>query len=127
MTVTWTVYVSWRATSDGRADETFGTFSDWPTARRNGRQVSCFDGVRYITILDPDHIVTADYDRYTNRWREYALHIGACDNYVEPDGPACDGQLYARPTDVQVRCPRCGAVVGARGYDRRPFDPAVPA
>lgn len=121
----WTVYTSWRAHGSLPAAETSETHPDWPTARRQARRHLCLSGVRYVTVLDPEGIVAGDYDWYTGRWREYALHIGACDGESEPDGVPCDGQLYAKPSDVQVRCPRCRGWTGyrARGM-RQPFEAA---
>lgn len=67
----WTVYSVWSAISDWPAYEMCGEFPDRETARRSGLKMACLSGVRYVTVVDPDHVVTADYDRYTNRWREY--------------------------------------------------------
>ncbi|MER7331802.1 MULTISPECIES: hypothetical protein [unclassified Micromonospora] len=123
--MTWTVYTSWRADGPVPAAETSETHLDWPPARRQGRSLARCAGARYVTVCGPGNIVVADWDRYTNLWREYALHIGACDGESEPDGDPCGGQLYARPSDVQVRCPRCQGWIGyrARGM-RQPFEPA---
>lgn len=125
--MTWTVYTTWRALPDGwTSGETASTFPDWPQARRHGLQAACLAGVRYVTVVDPDHVIAADYDRLTHRWCEYALHIGACDNYLELEDRPCDGQLYARPCDIQTRCPRCRAWIGCRARGMRlPFEPAT--
>lgn len=125
-TASWTVYTTWRESGSVSAAETSQTFPDWSTARHHARRNACLAGVRYVTIVDPEDVVAGEYDRYTNRWREYALHIGACDGEREPDGVPCDGQLYAKPSDVQVRCPRCRGWTGyrARGM-RQPFEPAA--
>ncbi|MCG5464327.1 hypothetical protein MED01_002493 [Micromonospora sp. MED01] len=122
----WTVHTSWRAHRSLRADETTSTHPDWPTARRIALRLACLSGARYVTVQDPTGVVVADWDAYTNRWREYALHVGECDGERGPDGEPCDGQLYAKPGDVQVRCPRCGGWSGyrARGM-RQPFEPAA--
>lgn len=118
----WTVHAEWKALTGGCADETSQTFPDWPTARRNGLKTACLRGVRSVTILDPESIVAADYDRSTNQWRQYALHIGACDNYLEHEDRPCTGQLYARPQDIQVRCPLCQAWCGVQAPGiRQPF------
>ncbi|MGW3808838.1 hypothetical protein [Micromonospora sp. NPDC005113] len=119
----WTVHTSWREWKSAPAVETAWEYPDWPTARQAALRDACLAGVRYVTVQDPEGVVAGDYDRYTNRWREYALHIGACDGESEPDGEPCDGQLYAKPSDVQVRCPRCRGWSGyrARGM-RQPFE-----
>ncbi|MFD6565495.1 hypothetical protein [Micromonospora profundi] len=121
----WTVHTSWRAHRSLPAAETTSTHPDWPTARHNALRLVCLAGARYVTVQDPTGVVVGDWDWYTNRWREYALHIGQCDGECEPDGVPCDGQLYAKPGDVQVRCPRCGgwSWYRARGM-RLPFEGA---
>ncbi|MEV5211238.1 hypothetical protein AB0K35_27580 [Micromonospora sp. NPDC053740] len=119
----WTVHTSWRANGNLRADNLTESHPDWPTARRAGLQYACLAGIRYVTVTDPDDVVAGDYDRYTNRWREYALQVGACTGESEPDGVPCDGQLYAKPSDVQMRCPRCGGWTGYRAHGmRQPFE-----
>lgn len=119
----WTVYVTWQAYGYCPSGEVSNTHPDWPTARRQALHLACCRGARYITVCGPDSIVVADWDQYTNRWREYALHIGPCDGESEPDGVPCGGQLCAKPNDVQVRCPHCGGWTGyrARGM-RQPFE-----
>lgn len=105
----WTVYTSLnpRIWPDGFT-ETCQMFPDWPQARRNALSMACLRGVRYVSVLDPDRLVAGDWDWLSNRWRVYALPVGVCDYFREPDGPECDGVLYVKPTDeVQVRCPRC--------------------
>jgi hypothetical protein len=70
---TWTVYTSWRASVVVPAAETSETHPDWPTARRQALNFACCNGVRYVSVQDPDDVVVGEYDRYTNRWREYHL------------------------------------------------------
>lgn len=67
----WTVYTSWQATGTTSAAETSETLPDWTTARRKARQLACCRGVRYASVQDPGDVVAGEYDRYTNRWREY--------------------------------------------------------
>lgn len=120
----WQVYTVWRASLDLGVTETSETFPDWPTARRRALQTACLTGVRYVTLVDPDHIVVGDYDRLANYWRDYAQHIGACGNYLETEDRPCTGQLHARPKDIQVRCPLCRAWSGVRAPGMHlPFDP----
>lgn len=110
----WTVVEEWAPISSGWCPgETSETFPDYPPARRHAMQMACLRGVRYVVLLDPHQVIAGEYLRFTNVFRQYALHIGACDNFHEPEGPQCAGQLYARPDDVQVRCPRCAAWTGA--------------
>jgi hypothetical protein len=71
--VTWTVYTSWRAYRSLAATETVEPCLDWPTARRQALSLACCAGVRYVSVQDPDDVVAGEYDRYTNRWREYHL------------------------------------------------------
>jgi hypothetical protein len=119
------VHASWRSAGTGGGDETCETFPDWPTARRHALGLACLAGVRYVAVQNPDDVVAGEYDGYTNRWREYGLHVGSCPNELEPHGVPCDGELYARPEDVQVRCARCGAWCGTRAHGlRRPFEHA---
>jgi hypothetical protein len=48
-----------------------------------------------------------------DRARSGLRFIGRCGNEPEPDGvPVCMAELYARPADIQVRCPKCGAQQG---------------
>ncbi|MBC9005166.1 hypothetical protein [Micromonospora aurantiaca (nom. illeg.)] len=121
-----TVFVSWQGSSTVAAVETREPLLDWPSARSLALRLACCNGARYVTVQGPGAVVVGDWDRYTNRWREYALHVGVCDNDLEPDGEPCGGQLYAKPSDVQVRCPRCGGWTGyrARGM-RQPFEAAA--
>lgn len=67
----WTVHTSWRAHRSLPAAETTESHPDWPTARRDALGLACLSGVRYVTVQDPDGVVVGDWDRYTNRWREY--------------------------------------------------------
>lgn len=121
----WTVSSSWQPLGGKDLPEICETFPDWPAARREGLQLSCLLGVRSVTVVDPHGVVAAEYDRITNLWTEHALHIGPCGNYLEAVDEPCDGQLYARPDDVQVRCPRCGGCCGVRAPGMRlPFEPA---
>ena len=117
------VHTAWRAHGVLPACEFSKPYPDWPSARQEALRHACLSGVRYITVQDPTGVVVGDWDWYTNRWRVYALHIGACDGEIGLDGEPCDGQLYAKPGEVQVRCPRCGGWSGyrARGM-RQPFD-----
>ena len=125
MTGAWTVHTSWKAVGDSLAVELSESHPDWPSARRGAMRYACLAGVRYTSVQGPDDVVVGDYDRYTNRWREYAVHVGACSNELEPDGEPCEGQLYAKPSGVQVRCPRCGGWTGYRAFGmRQPFEAA---
>lgn len=72
----WQVLVSWVALPDrGHGSWAEPEYSeehpDWPAARHAGRHWTCLAGVRYVSVLDPDSVVVGEYDRYTNRWREY--------------------------------------------------------
>ncbi len=69
--MTWTVYVQWLPTSGLPTRETVDIRSDWLTARRFGLRMACLTGVRYVTVTGPDGSVVGDWDRYSNRWREY--------------------------------------------------------
>jgi hypothetical protein len=68
-TSVWTVHTSWRRC--GPVNETVQSYPDWPTARRHGRQLACLRGVLLVSVQDPDDVVVGEYDRATNRWREY--------------------------------------------------------
>lgn len=41
MTGVWTVFTSWRASGPVSAAETSQTFTDWPSARRQARDLVC--------------------------------------------------------------------------------------
>lgn len=121
----WTVYTVWRPSLDMGVVETAHMFPDWPAARHEALSLYCCNGVRSATVVDPDHVVAGDIDKLDGRWREYRLHIGECDNYRETEDEPCDGQLYAKPDDVQVQCPRCRGWTGVRAPGMRlPYDPA---
>ncbi len=124
----WTVCVSWVSVPGLAAAETEQEFTDWPCAREHARRMACLSTVRYVTVLDPHHTIAAEFDRYTGRWREYRLCIGVCVNFREPDGPQCDGRLYARAADEQVQCPVCAAWTGTRAWGMLTvFDTPYPA
>ncbi|MEV2239613.1 hypothetical protein [Micromonospora sp. NPDC049891] len=67
-----TVYTTWQATRTSPAVETRKVFHDWTTARRHALQTACLAGARYVTLcVGSDEVVHGEWDRYTNRWREY--------------------------------------------------------
>lgn len=67
----WTVYASWQATRSTPAQETSETRPNRGAAIAAAISLACCAGVRYVTVQDPGHVVVGEYDRYTNRWREY--------------------------------------------------------
>ena len=67
----WTVYTSWKANGTVVAAETAQALPDWPAARRTALSLACCRGARYVSVQGPDDVVAGEYDRYTNRWREY--------------------------------------------------------
>lgn len=71
MTGVWTVFTSWRASGPVSAAETSQTFTDWPSARRQARDLVCCRDARYVSVQGPGDVVVAEWDRYSNRWREY--------------------------------------------------------
>lgn len=81
--MSWTIHTSWRAHGILPATETVDTRPDWPTARRQALALVCCAGARYVTVQDPDDVVAGEWDRYTNRWREY--HRPDADR--QPGGP----------------------------------------
>lgn len=92
MTGVWTVFTSWRASGSLRAAETCQTFDTWPAARRQGRQLACCRGARYVSVQGSGDVVCGEWDAYTNRWREYprALAVigavaGAAPNQARTD------------------------------------------
>lgn len=73
----WRVFSSWEAIrrpgfKPWVGPELWTEHDSWPAARLNARQVACLAGVRYVSVQDPNDVVVGEYDRYTNRWREYA-------------------------------------------------------
>jgi hypothetical protein len=40
------------------------------------------------------------------------MRIASCDNFIEPDGPYCDGYLVFEPGDLDTPCVKCGARCG---------------
>lgn len=74
----WTVRVSWIALGD-YSEETVDHYPDWPKARYAALHLTCCAGARYVTVSDPAAVVVAEWDRYTNLWREYALAMEAPD------------------------------------------------
>ena len=75
--MSWTVYTSWQANGTVSAAETCETRTDWPTARRHALSLTCCRGVRYVSLQGPGDVVVGEYDRYTNRWREYIRALAA--------------------------------------------------
>lgn len=75
--MSWTIHTSWRAYRTIPAAETSETRPDWQTARGDALRLCCLAGVRYVTVHGPGDVVVADYDRYTNRWREYPRSLAA--------------------------------------------------
>ncbi|MFI5852284.1 hypothetical protein ACIA7R_31415 [Micromonospora chalcea] len=67
----WTVHVVWQAYGYCPGGEVSTTSTDWSTARRQALHLTCSRGARYVTLTGPGDVVVADWDRYTNRWREY--------------------------------------------------------
>lgn len=53
------------------AGETVYEHPSWPAARRDALQLTCLAGTRYVSVQRPDGVVAGEYDRYTNRWRQY--------------------------------------------------------
>lgn len=108
----WTVHTSWAPLPQLGVVDVWEQFPDWPAARRSALKLACLAGVRYVSVVDPQHTVAGDYDRFSGRWRTYALPVGVCGNESEPDGQMCGAQLYARPGQVQTRCWKCGGWTG---------------
>lgn len=74
--MSWRVFVSWQGVPDRvlglwSGPETCTEHPSWPEARRQALQMSCLHGTRYVTVQDPTDVVIGEYDRYTNRWRQY--------------------------------------------------------
>ncbi|MFI2663385.1 hypothetical protein [Micromonospora carbonacea] len=67
----WAVYTSWQALDNELPPETRRTASTWEAARRMALYDACLAGVRYVTVQGPDDAIHGEWDRYTNRWREY--------------------------------------------------------
>jgi hypothetical protein len=63
----WTVHTTWRT----RGTDTAEIRPDWPTARRKAMQLACLAGTLYVSVQDPTDVVAGEWDRWTNRWREY--------------------------------------------------------
>ncbi len=77
MTAGWRVFAEWCATASVGRQETSTERPDWQAARSEALQLACLSGVRYVVVQDLDGVVAGEYDRYTNRWREYRRHLGA--------------------------------------------------
>lgn len=79
--MSWTVYSDWQPRRGFPAKEMRQEFPDWSAARRQALRNTCIRGVRYVTACGPGDVVAGNWDRYTNRWREYpeaiALLAGA--------------------------------------------------
>lgn len=40
-------------------------------ALRAGQQLACCAGCRLVDVMDPEHVVIAEWNRIDNYWREY--------------------------------------------------------
>lgn len=111
--MTWAVYTSWQPIAgETGLVETAQTFPDWATARSTALHLTCCRGTRYVSVQGPDDVVAAEYDRYTNYWREYPWVFGPCGNEREPDGDVCPGVLRGRLGAPQLRCEVCEGWTG---------------
>lgn len=75
--MSWTVYTAWQTDGVVPAAETSQSCPDWPSARSQALSLTCCRGARYVTVQGPGDVIVAEYDRYTNLWREYRRALAA--------------------------------------------------
>lgn len=85
----WRVFASWTGIPDRVrggvyvGPEICHEFESWPLARKDARQLSCLNGVRYVSVQRPDDVVVADYDGITNQWRQYPRELADVEHTTE--------------------------------------------
>jgi hypothetical protein len=72
----WKVFASWRGIPDPplgswAGPETCHEHASWPEARHDSLKTACLNGVRYVSVQDPNDVAVGEYDQVTNRWRQY--------------------------------------------------------
>lgn len=68
---TYTITVHWRTSKHTDLDEPVtDTASDWATARTMGRKLTTLRAAVAVVIRDPDGELIANWDAYSNLWRE---------------------------------------------------------
>ncbi len=117
--MTWLVHSEWLPGGGLPGEGISLLYGDQESAERAALRTACCAGARSVAVEGPGHVITLDWDRYSNVARRYGRYIGVCGNEREPDGEVCVEELYARPADLQVRCPACGAWQGVRRPVRR--------
>ncbi len=70
---TWTVATLWTAAYEGdpaAQEGTRETFPTWDMARSNALSLTCLKGTWAVKVLNADGDVIANWDRWSNLWRE---------------------------------------------------------
>jgi hypothetical protein len=128
--VTWRVYAYWTAIQMHAEREECRQHDTWAAARQDALQLSCLAGIRYLIVARPDAVVAGEYDRYTNRWRQYPRTLVEVDHTTEVTIDtrarfawvwctcgASRATSYARPADEPAAVARAAGLAAAHVDD----------